>query len=168
MEGRRTGRRSSEGGREVRLPAALTSIGVQAFGGCGMSSVTIPETVTELGEYAFSGCGSLKMIRFLGTPPEMADNVFFNVIAETYYVEGAGWTEENMKNYNGKLTWIGAADKGGMPPELTPPPAETPAVPEGLLRGDVNLDGKVDRQDRVYLARALEGWEGYSLEWPEA
>ena len=156
------------GVREVKLPAALTSIGVQAFGGCGLSSVTVPETVTEIGDHAFSGCADLKMIRFLGAPPEMAANVFFNVIAETYYVEDAGWTEETMKNYNGRLTWIGAEDKDSMPPELTPAPAETPAVPEGLLRGDVNLDGKVDRQDRVYLARALEGWEDYSLEWPEA
>ena len=28
------------------------------------------------------------------------------------------------------------------------------------LRGDCNGDGKVNRQDRVYLARALAGWEG--------
>ena len=30
-----------------------------------------------------------------------------------------------------------------------------------VLLGDCNRDGKVNRQDRVYLARALAGWEGY-------
>ena len=31
------------------------------------------------------------------------------------------------------------------------------------MKGDVNGDGVKNRQDRVYLARALAGWEGYTL-----
>ena len=38
-----------------------------------------------------------------------------------------------------------------------PEEADEPAV----LRGDVNGDGKVNRQDRVYLARYLAGWDSY-------
>ena len=43
---------------------------------------------------------------------------------------------------------------------------ETPLISADLpasdtLRGDVNGDGRVNRQDRVYLARHLAGWTGY-------
>lgn len=32
----------------------------------------------------------------------------------------------------------------------------------GGMRGDVNGDGNINRQDRVFLARSLAGWDGYS------
>lgn len=38
-------------------------------------------------------------------------------------------------------------------------------VPEGpnFVVGDVNGDGEVNRADRIYLARAIAGWDGYEL-----
>ena len=32
-----------------------------------------------------------------------------------------------------------------------------------IKKGDANGDGTVNRADRMYLARAIAGWEGYDL-----
>ena len=34
---------------------------------------------------------------------------------------------------------------------------------DGVKYGDVNGDSSVNRADRMYLARAIAGWEGYEL-----
>lgn len=50
----------------ISLPSQLTTIGTQAFRGCGMKEITIPASVTELAEEAFLYCGSLNSISFAG------------------------------------------------------------------------------------------------------
>mgnify|MGYP007101851730 CR=1 FL=1 len=40
-------------------------------------------------------------------------------------------------------------------------------APRRSVRGDFNGDGAVNRQDRVYLGRALAGWPGYEIPKPE-
>ena len=42
--------------------------------------------------------------------------------------------------------------------DIRVPEAAAPTLP-----GDVNGDGKLNRQDRIYLSRALAGWTGYEV-----
>ena len=50
-------------GTTYTIPASVTKIGSNAFGGCsGLTSVTIPVGVTEIGDYAFSGCSGLTSV----------------------------------------------------------------------------------------------------------
>ena len=46
----------------VTIPNSVTSIGGQAFYGCGLTSVTIPDSVTSIGNSAFSGCSGLTRV----------------------------------------------------------------------------------------------------------
>ena len=46
----------------IELPSSLTSIGIEAFTSCGLTSVTIPDGVTTIGVAVFSGCRALKTI----------------------------------------------------------------------------------------------------------
>ena len=52
----------------VEIPESIggvpvTKIGIYAFNGCAVKSVTIPDTVTEIGSYAFSMCKSLTSVK---------------------------------------------------------------------------------------------------------
>ncbi len=44
----------------ITIPNKVTSIGSEAFWGCGLTAVTIPENVTSIGAYAFAYCSELK------------------------------------------------------------------------------------------------------------
>ena len=46
----------------IYIPDSITSIGEQAFFGCGITSITIPESVTSIGNSAFCNCSSLTSI----------------------------------------------------------------------------------------------------------
>ena len=46
----------------IEIPASVTSIGYEAFSGCGLTSIEIPASVTSIREYAFNGCDSLESI----------------------------------------------------------------------------------------------------------
>jgi len=47
---------------DIVLPAALTSIGAGAFGGCSMSSINLPQSLECIGDHAFSNCERLTSI----------------------------------------------------------------------------------------------------------
>ena len=69
----------------------------------------------------------------------------------------AGWTSDAGTDIFGDasaaVTWMRAPDRDVT---VTANYRESTA-----LKGDCNGDGKVNRQDRVYLARHLAGWDGY-------
>ena len=105
---------------EIMLPDDVTSIGAWAFDGCTrLTSVTIPEGVTEVWYGAFQDSG-LRLVTFLGSAPEMANDIFENVTADVYYPsDDATWTEEMKQDYRGTLTWIGYDPETQSPGELS-------------------------------------------------
>ena len=47
----------------MTIPSSVTSIGDEAFSGCGgLTSVTIPSSVMSIGEWAFWGCDNLRIL----------------------------------------------------------------------------------------------------------
>ena len=51
----------------MTIPDSVTSIGKQAFGYTGLTSVIIPDSVTSIGSAAFAGCSSLTTVNYKGT-----------------------------------------------------------------------------------------------------
>ncbi len=48
----------------ITIPDSVTSIGEDAFYGCGLTSITIPENVTTIGNWAFYNCYKLTTIYY--------------------------------------------------------------------------------------------------------
>lgn len=77
-------------------------------------SITIPASVTEFGYNGLAGCEKLETVIFKGNAPQIPidwegklSEVFAGVTANVYYPAGnTTWTEENMLDYGGKITWI--------------------------------------------------------------
>lgn len=64
-------------GTTYTIPASVTKIGSNAFGGCsGLTSVTIPVGVTEIGDYAFSGCSDLTSVTIPAGVTNIGSNAF--------------------------------------------------------------------------------------------
>ena len=55
---------------------AVTSIGVGAFEGSKLGSITIPDSITSIGDNAFYYCSSLASVYFLGNAPNVGSSVF--------------------------------------------------------------------------------------------
>ena len=51
----------------VTLSNTIVSIGLSAFYGCAMQSITIPASVERIYEFAFSHCDSLSIVNFVDT-----------------------------------------------------------------------------------------------------
>ena len=84
------------GTEEAFIPEETTSIGIKAFRGTGVTSVTIPQSVKSIGAYAFSDCAHLTEVIFEEGVEVLGSQVF----------EGSGSLQEiNLPN---TLTTIGA------------------------------------------------------------
>lgn len=80
-------------------------------------------------------------ITFLGSAPELDNDVFENVTANVYYPsDDETWTDEVKQDYRGTLTWIGYE----------------PEVPT-LIVGDVTGDGQVNMGDVSSLYAQVRG-----------
>lgn len=91
----------------VTIPDGVTTVGANAFYGCaGLISVTVPDSVTSIGGNTFCGCYDLTSVTFEGDAPTFGTMVFDDVTATVYYPAGnTTWTDENMLQYGGTLTW---------------------------------------------------------------
>ena len=60
----------------VTIPNSVTSIGSDAFAGCGLTSITIPNSVTSIGSDAFEGCSNLTSITLPDNLRKINDSTF--------------------------------------------------------------------------------------------
>lgn len=66
------------GCKETIIPNTVTKIGMYAFAGCDMTTITIPGTITAIEGYAFTDCQYLKNIHCKATNPPTLNNIAFN------------------------------------------------------------------------------------------
>lgn len=92
----------------------ITDIGTHCFrSNAALTVIRIPASVKTLGAYAFAYCNKLKHIYFMGDAPEFGetidgtlyDRVFMGCTANAYYMEGKTWTEEDLSDHDGTITW---------------------------------------------------------------
>jgi len=78
----------------VTIGSSVTSIGIGAFVNCKkLVSVTIPASITSIKHDAFRGCTSLTRVYFLGNAPSVGSHVFYGANnATVYFLSGStGW-----------------------------------------------------------------------------
>jgi hypothetical protein len=61
----------------VTIPNSVTYIDMDAFSGCGLTSVTIPNSVTYLGYEAFLECSRLTNVTIGNSISDIYDNTFY-------------------------------------------------------------------------------------------
>lgn len=110
----------------VEFRGAVSSIGSNAFTGCGFISFTVPETVSKIANYAFSNCTSLREAFLPAALDEMNGTVFYGCESLQrlgVYGEGSVLSERDgvlYKNGGKALLRCPAGFKGSF------------AVPEGV------------------------------------
>lgn len=91
----------------VMIPSSVTTIGTNAFNGCGnLAGITIPTSVTSIGTFAFRDCGSLASAIFKGVAPSVSGTGWFASFGANaagfavYYFDGkAGFTSPKWMGY---------------------------------------------------------------------
>lgn len=66
------------GCKNTTFPASVTAIGIRAFEGSGIVSVTIPDPITTIGNYAFMDCSSLSSVTLESSVASIGENAFKN------------------------------------------------------------------------------------------
>ena len=61
---------------DVKLPNSVTSIGEEAFEGCGLTNITLPSKVNSIGSFAFYQCSSLTSITLPDSVTSIGDDAF--------------------------------------------------------------------------------------------
>ena len=90
----------------ITLPKNLTSIGDNAFNGCGgLRDISIPSGVTSIGKGAFKGC-SLKEFTLPKQVTEITDEMFFNCSLQHIYLHDGLKSIGNYAFANSALTEI--------------------------------------------------------------
>ena len=88
----------------VTIPESVTSIGDNAFLGCGgLKSITIPSGVKNIGEHAFHGCGELDSVTMRGERPELEKNNIFDGCGKLKAIH----VPANAKSWAGMKDWLG-------------------------------------------------------------
>ena len=130
----------------ITLPDSLKIIGNQAFLNAGVKELTIPAGVEEIGDMALETDSTLEKVTILSRDVDLTDTGLGYV---SVWLETNPYRNENLViyGYAGSTAEQYAADNAI--PFVTL--AETPVY------GDVNLDGRVDIQDAVLLAKAAAG-----------
>ncbi|MBR3612163.1 MAG: leucine-rich repeat domain-containing protein [Bacteroidaceae bacterium] len=63
---------------DIVIPNSVTSIGEEAFYGCGLTSINIPNSVTSIGDYAFNRCRSLTSINIPNSVTSIGEKAFYD------------------------------------------------------------------------------------------
>ena len=128
------------------MPDSLKTIGNHAFYDAGVKELTIPAGVDEIGDNALESDSTLEKVTILSRDVDLTDT-------------GLGYVSvwlETDPNRNENLVLYGYA---GSTAEQYAAENEIPfvALSEEWLCGDVDLDGRIDIQDAVLLAKASAG-----------
>ena len=94
--------------QEIYVDHSVYGIGENAFSGLTrVNRVVIGDNISWIYTGAFSGCTALTEITFLGGAAyDVAEDVFSGVTATAHYPAGWGWSEGNLQNFGGNLTWV--------------------------------------------------------------
>ena len=126
----------------ITIPNSVTSIENFVFFGCSsLTDVTIPDSVTSIGTWAFKDCSSLTSITIPNSVTSIGEAVFDNCndLTDIYYLDT-------------KMKWKKISiSEDAISPDVTIHFVE----PATTVYGDVNLDGKVDILDAVFLNKYL-------------
>ena len=115
------------------IDSKVTQIAAYALRGVESNAVEIPESVLGIGNFTFGG-GNIKEIYFKGSPLDIPPNAFSNLTATAYYPTNKGWTEDNLQNYGGNLTWI-PSDPSSVIPDFVLPVSLTTIQEEAFAGG---------------------------------
>ena len=85
----------------ITIPESITTIGSQAFDGCGLTSIVIPEGVTNIGLAAFSGCTSLTTAEIPDSVTSLGKSVFENCTSLISVEIPANMTSINSSVFEG-------------------------------------------------------------------
>lgn len=90
----------------VTIPNSVTRIGLDAFNGCSLTSITLPPNVNEVQYGSFKNCTQLKRITCTGPVPETYENAFDGVPSDmliyvpiqyyTDYLSASPWNDYNL------------------------------------------------------------------------
>ena len=126
----------------ITIPNSVTSIENFVFLGCSsLTDVTIPDSVTSIGTWAFKDCSSLTSITIPNSVTSIGEAIFDNCndLTDIYYLDT-------------KMKWKKISiSEDAISPDVTIHFVE----PATTVYGDVNLDGKVDILDAVFLNKYL-------------
>lgn len=91
----------------IKIPNTVTEIGIRAFAGTGISRITVPDSVMEMAWCVFEE-SRLSEIVFQGDVPKFVNgSTFSGATATAYYpADNPTWTEEQLRNYGGQITWV--------------------------------------------------------------
>ena len=86
----------------ITIPNSVTSIGGGAFQACtSLTSVTIPNSVTSIGNYAFSGCSNLTSVTIPNSVTSIGDGAFWGCTGLTSVTLGNSVTSIGVKAFSG-------------------------------------------------------------------
>lgn len=89
----------------VYMPETIETIGDSAFAGARLGDdMFFYENVRSIGSRAFADTG-LETVIFFCDAPSIAADAFSGVTAAAYALFGSSWTNEQMLDYGGSLTW---------------------------------------------------------------
>ena len=89
---------------KVHLHDSITSLGMNAFRNCGISSITIPKTLTNFDYYAFEDCNNLQTVYYDGTINDWCNNEF-HYLTSNPMNKASEFYIKNGNEYN-KITTI--------------------------------------------------------------
>ena len=89
---------------KIHLHDSITSLGMNAFRNCGISSITIPKTLTNFGPYAFEDCNNLQTVYYDGTINDWCNNEFYYSTSTPMH-KASEFYIKNGNEYN-KITTI--------------------------------------------------------------
>ena len=88
----------------TKIPNSVTSIGIEAFGGCrNLTSITIPNSVTEIGQGAFSGCCDLTSVTIPNSVTAIGYNAFNGTAWYDNQPEGLVYAGNVAYKYKGTM-----------------------------------------------------------------